>query len=282
MIHKRGDISVRNIIYVVIAGFVLVIVFSSFSGLFGKEINLLKWLPDFGENEVDIEDIVFLRYDLVDVKVEYYDGNDWVELKNSESVKLGGDEFNGKNVKDDFEEFYYERDNIGEIIEVGRSLGFLLGVSKIQNDHSLELTEEYKGVNTDFVDVRIVDFFSPGSSSEKEGNNGDVRAHVIRRGAREGSDGTVIYFLLRNNNDLEMQYLVDSEEGFVEKVLSFNEFSILFQLSKGMIDWRDSVFEKPIFIGGKVYFCAEFKDNGYIRVNLDGKEKSKGDKCGEI
>ena len=108
---KKGDISVEQIIKVVIFIAVLVIVFLGTSYLYGKEINWLSWLPGFDSTKTPTG-IYMIRYDTASRGVQSYDGATWEDFENDVNTgqgifNLGGELLTDIALRRDFEGFYY-------------------------------------------------------------------------------------------------------------------------------------------------------------------------------
>src|SRR3989338_4335504 len=108
---KKGDISVEQIIKVVIFIAVLVIVFLGTSYLYGKQISWLGWLPGFN-NTKTATGIYMIRYDTASRGVQSYDGATWEDFERSKDgaygvFNLGGELLTDIALRRDFEGFYY-------------------------------------------------------------------------------------------------------------------------------------------------------------------------------
>lgn len=111
---KKGDISVEQIIKVVIFIAVLVIVFLGTSYLYGKQISWLGWLPGFNSTK-NPTGIYMIRYDTASRGVQSYDGATWEDFEKDAATGKGVFKFDDKILNEgdlinDFEGFYYDEE----------------------------------------------------------------------------------------------------------------------------------------------------------------------------
>ncbi len=112
--ERKGNISVSAIIVIVIVAVLLVIVFTSvFPWLAGK-IELFKF--SFKQDNETTKGFNILRYDLDNGKVEYYDGNNFLDFSGKD-IKLREGNLNYDNIKASFDD--YVKDEISLVIYDG-------------------------------------------------------------------------------------------------------------------------------------------------------------------
>jgi len=105
MKNKKGIMTTALVVLVliVVAGAIVLMGAGPSLLKLGKTLGIL--VPGFSENEVEIESIEKLRYDLSEDSVQYYDGTEWVDF---ERVDLGNKIVNRNDVKESFVKWYYD------------------------------------------------------------------------------------------------------------------------------------------------------------------------------
>jgi len=104
---KGGRISINKLILGIVAVVVLIIVIMGVTGQFNKFSFWANLFPDFEEEFLEGEAI--LGYNLPRGELEYYTGTSWKEIDSTKEIfALGDYEFNPKNVRENFREFYFD------------------------------------------------------------------------------------------------------------------------------------------------------------------------------
>jgi len=110
MSDKKG-VAVGYLIAAIVAFFVLfVVLFGGLggpSGLKSVSDRILNFFPTFGGGEVSVEGVNILRYDIAEDKVQYYDGERWVDFEKQGEIKLRNKKLNYVDVRGEYKNYWY-------------------------------------------------------------------------------------------------------------------------------------------------------------------------------
>ena len=107
---NKGETDIRFLLAGIVALFVLVLVgIGAYSLYTGKAIPFAQYLPDFMTKKEKIEVIEKIRYQIIEDKVQYYDGTIWLDFK-GKNVELGEKTIVKDEVKKDFKRYYFNED----------------------------------------------------------------------------------------------------------------------------------------------------------------------------
>ena len=288
---KKGDIRISYIIGALISALVLVFVFYGIYNFYsGGSFSFFRFLG-FNSTKERIEGVEIMRYSIPEDKVSYYDGTDWITLKEGEKIKLGKYNFDVSGVKTDFQKFFYEGKEM-KIVSLGLHINTVLAFIRLGVDAERLFKDSplSKGASEDgIVDASINDIYDSASLKDEikrpfwKAQNGDVEIILLNK------KGFSILgrFVLSLDDKFTFWYLI-GEDKPKSKVLSFSEGGYLADIFNSAKKWRDSVFERPIplsvaqgdLIGPLelLYVCVDFKDKKYLIVHLEKIVKS-DEKC---
>ncbi len=287
--NTKGDIRISYLIGGIVAIFVLFVVgFGAYSFFSGKAIPFFDFLPGFNRTVERVSGIEILRYDIIDEKVQYYDKAYWRDFEGE--VFLGDKRVKYGDVKRDFERFYYESKRENNLIEIEQRFS-LIGILDLVNSYnnniilidknlqdwsrvlgsSLNL-KSYKiyvpdGVSIGYRRDLELSFARFGSIGCEKCKSGDVEFQLMNK---ELSRGSPISFVLGLDDTFSILY------SDIKQLSKINvKEDLLNRIFNGMMNWRESVFDKPIRIsyseddiGIVNHFCSELRDKRYIVVDL--------------
>ncbi|MCH7567869.1 MAG: hypothetical protein IIA87_00435 [Nanoarchaeota archaeon] len=262
--NKRAIAGIA-VVSIILVAFALilgtVIIWKSYGGS-GGFINIFKIIiPSFGGEQPRAEEIVIIRYGILDDNVQYSeDGRNWFDFP--ELLVVDDKEFKGKDLRQDFEGYYYGEGRQNELpVDIKLSpkaqsefypknfeIPFLNAeierFCKEKDDIRCKLGG--KSVGPYFVRVLLKNYAGEKLTDERPGTDyGDFLVSLdgkifFRESGKSGSGRS------------EVTKLTDSHRTIINAVSS----------------WRESVFEKPITISGFGDFETE-KIDDYIVVNLN-------------
>ena len=105
MTNKKAELNITYVVGGVIAAFVLVLalflVFSPGSSF----TKYFSWLPSFNKTIEPVKSIEYIRYDLSNQKISYYDGTTWIPF-DKDQVILGEKTIQYSSALEDFQNYY--------------------------------------------------------------------------------------------------------------------------------------------------------------------------------
>src|SRR3989344_3718462 len=251
--NRRGELSLR-VIYVIIALFVLFILF--YGGKYiTKEGGIFdKLIPGFGIEKKIPDDVKIIRYDIAKDSLSYYDGVKFIALDYKKDEAFGFDsgskKVSSKYLRQRFIDKFYngERPKLRELA-LGNLLDYGLVISSPNKPYYYR---EFQGVyifdsivNKDIIYGSVFAF----NSQTKNAYILDIIDEIY----------FAVYSIKKSSGD-SIVY---------ESVTKIKEGSILYP---SLIKWRDYVLTKPIEIeiegGENVYVCVE-KIGGFLSLDLD-------------
>jgi|GEM_PF-3277644 len=261
---KKKGVEKSIIIQLAVAGILLAIILIGFNwGSIYEGVNNL--LPSFGVSREAILDLPQIRYDYLADEVEYYSGVEW---KVFEGLNLGGVEVTSQEIKEEFNDYWYERDEYSNLRE--------------------PLFVDLEGANFEFFPsnptkipelsayFNKIDNFSPTVHFKSTGNS-MISGFLIEKGIKFEdfsivSNPTRVKFE-ENYAPIYAWFLINQEEFFLyygggsvaEKQENGANVNLINE--KGKL-WRNSIIENPIIIADKSYCPQEFFDF-YLVVDLN-------------
>jgi Flp pilus assembly pilin Flp len=107
---KRGEANVTAVaLALIVAAIILaIIIYVLFIKTGAPLANTFKnIIPGFNQSTVKIKDIEIVRYDLVKAEVSFYDGENWIVLK--DKADLNDKSFKLSEISSDFYKYFYDR-----------------------------------------------------------------------------------------------------------------------------------------------------------------------------
>lgn len=240
---KKGELSLPVLLSGVVAIVVLVIVgYSIYEVGTGKAIPFAKYLPDFMTKKDKVEGLEKIRYQIIEDKVQYYDGTKWLDFK-SGRVELDEKMFIQGEVIKDFIKYYFvynKRENNDPL--------FVFVIN-----YNPELTIDKGSLLIKNGDVTIV----IKENKEQFVLDNENEVFIVRK----SEDAKVEHVVLDNGDEIDV--VRSSGEGF--KLERVDSSAGLYKTIKDRaMAWRDSVLKKPISIG---FFVGDNRES--IRTCVD-------------
>lgn len=286
MNRKGQESDSRTAVLVAIVAFVVIAVVFVF--LFNQGGAIKKWfsfLPGFNESQPFREEIRYVRYNILEGKIEYHSGVEWVDFNAGDKIKLGEKEFYGAEVYDALTEFYRstktESDEI--ILDSADPLrASLLGI--MGNEHGSISPKDYGN----FLLLKVFNIQQVegerGCWLCQYGEAGDY--HISVASGRDGEKNRIAFGMIVYRVDDEELYFVENEENSV--ALQNSRMSITSatsglrdKIEKEIVQSRHEDLEKiPVKIpqmGGSEY-CIDVREDRYVIADLT-KSVRDGEEC---
>ena len=246
--ENRGEIGMGVLLLGVVALAVLILVgYGIYSFATDKAIPFAKYLPNFMTKDRKVEGIEKLRYKIIEDKVQYYDGTDWLDFKD-EKVELGGKTLIENNVKNDFRKYYF-----GIPIRTGSDNLFIFLINK---------NSEIKGqlIKNGYVTVVIKE------TKEQVVLNNENEIYIVD----SSKDKTKIEHIVLDNGD-EIDVMRSTGDGIALKYVD-SSAGLYKTIKDRAIAWRDSILKKPVEIN---YLSGDSKESVKTCIDKEYYNKAK-------
>jgi len=134
--NRKGEVTWLTVM-VAVAVVILFIVIFNYSGVLQGFIKFFdSAIPGFKQPNVTVQGVEILRFDMLNDEVEFWTGADWKKI--GKGVEIGSEEVSRSEIYDAYRGFYYDRDELGPVFEIGstflkfRSLEYFPGSKEFE------------------------------------------------------------------------------------------------------------------------------------------------------
>ena len=271
---SQMSISVLIGITLVIAIIVFVVIFN----VFGVN-DLLKKLGNFipKDNQPEKQEgAQLIRYSLVGESVEFYDGDNWLQI--TEEKKIEDKKLTPEKIKNDFESFYYDyssRENLR-----------INDFSKLRTIYSgQEIIGDIPAVKACIING--IDFIYTDELGE---NKYDIIMNIIKRNIDDCTSTSYGRIKIDLDEKVEVRKVSQITAPYDEPILesSYSDLESpevkekLIEISR---NWRNSILKNPLALNYEEEqedsyvekinkFCVELYDNKYLVVDLSVQKET--------
>lgn len=234
--RRAQGMSIENLVKVVIVVFVIVFVIVGLWLFFSGKLSFFGYLPSFNDTKPGVAGPEIIRYKIADDKLQYYDSTKWNDLKEGSVFYLNDKQLNYQSVYSAFFDYFY--------------------LSRELQPETDKFQYTLRGFPIIYKDSRwIPDYFEKFYFSENFQKVFISRGTVLLFYELDKS----VYAVDLNNN---VQQINEDFSGFKDSI-DLNPMAV----REGAVNWRDSIFTKPIEIG----FVSESgqPDNVKVCMNME-------------